>query len=77
MKKLKLNLDELKVESFETTPSGFKNNGTVLGFLKETAPSAASNCDGCGGTPTQYVTCRIPTCVEGTDPSCYTNVFCD
>ncbi len=39
MKKLKLNLDEIKVESFETITKKENPVGTVIGYLEEPAPS--------------------------------------
>jgi len=54
MKKLKLNLEDLKVESFETTKKD-SQMGTVHGF--ETGDTACLNC------PETYMihTCVIPT----------------
>ncbi len=48
MKKLKLNLDDLKVESFETEPRQSKI-GTVLGNLMEGDTQPPENCVGGGG----------------------------
>ncbi len=42
MKKLKLNLDDLKVESFETTPEQPKPKGTVVGNAE---PTELQPCD--------------------------------
>lgn len=60
MKKLKLNLDDLKVESFATTPSHLGEPGTVFG------QSAAITCQGhqtCnGGGCTDIGTTCAPTC---------------
>jgi len=56
MKKLKLNLDDLKVESFETTNSSKKTKGTIVGYVTETDLKPI-----CGNTniecPTNYNTC--------------------
>ena len=66
MKKLKLNIDDLKVESFETTKN-FKNvQGTVKGYR----PTWEGTCDCTGGTcytvdDCTGVTCN-PTCDEDT-----------
>ncbi|MFA5806436.1 MAG: pinensin family lanthipeptide [Melioribacteraceae bacterium] len=48
MKKLKLNLDEIKVESFETNPIQLKT-GTVLGNLMAGDTQPVDNCQGGGG----------------------------
>lgn len=42
MKKLKLNLDEIKVESFETVTKKENLVGTVIGHLE--APAETNNC---------------------------------
>ncbi len=56
MKKLKLNLEDLKVESFETTNSPKKTKGTIVGYVTETDLKPV-----CGNTniecPTNYNTC--------------------
>ena len=59
MKKLKLNIDDLKVESFETTDSSNFNRGTIYGQLKAgdnsngtiaaVAVMGADSCNGGGG----------------------------
>ncbi len=53
MKKLKLNLDEIKVESFETVQSS-QNIGTVLGNMKVTVTDGPGlntcNQSGCAGS---------------------------
>ncbi|MGD8778120.1 MAG: pinensin family lanthipeptide [Ignavibacteria bacterium] len=48
MKKLKLNLEDLKVESFETT-SKISQQGTVNGNLPPGETIPANNCGGGGG----------------------------
>ncbi|MCG8454976.1 MAG: pinensin family lanthipeptide [Holophagales bacterium] len=53
MKKLKLDLDDLKVESFETTPeTGEEAKGTVYGYITQDL----TICDGCND-PTNQNTC--------------------
>jgi len=56
MKKLKLNLDDLKVESFETTPETEKRRpGTVYGFVPvftEAESCLPVNCNDPGGSGT-------------------------
>ncbi len=44
MKKLKLDLNDLKVESFETNPHFVKRQGTVQGFKTETANTCDEAC---------------------------------
>ncbi len=63
MKKLKLNLDELKVESFKTSSEKEENKGTVQGNLPWT--------ETCEGAPTCELqnTCWY-TCARVTGP-CY------
>ncbi|HET6229824.1 MAG TPA: hypothetical protein VFE05_07110 [Longimicrobiaceae bacterium] len=59
MKKFALNLDELKVTAFETTPETLDTRGTVGGQM------ATTRCD-----PTQYV--GGPTCMPGScGDSCF------
>ena len=53
MKKLKLDLENLKVESFETVNEKDKKKGTVYGNLPQTEPytlcrTATCLTDGCG-----------------------------
>ncbi len=48
MKKLKLNLEDLKVESFQTM-NDVKKRGTVVGNSGETCPPFTYPCDGCTG----------------------------
>ena len=55
MKKLKLDLDDLRVDSFDTTPTaGASERGTVFGQYLETAPrwcaTDGDTCDTCGGS---------------------------
>ncbi len=81
MKKLKLNLDEIKVESFETNSEKY-GQGTVLGqVVGPNLPDSAccdSN-DSCGGgTGTNVPKCSDVFCTRGEHcpsgqgwPSCY------
>jgi len=54
MKKLKLNLEDLKVESFATTPEPRGERGTVFG---QTLPTYGTDCP-CD--PTHYTQCTYP-----------------
>ncbi len=65
MNKLKLNLDELAVESFDTTRSE-KAKGTVFG--EQCTCYTQCTCPGC---PTCYATCNY-TCDDATCPNCPT-----
>ena len=64
MKKLKLNLEDLQVESFDTTPQTLKQNGTVFGFSHE-CESEDTECTTCD--PTAF---NPPTCNGCTSGSC-------
>ena len=66
MKKLKLNLDDLKVESFATTPDAASGRGTVFGQDPTHPPE--NTCNTCG---MEMFTCVGYTCVEwcGHNPS--------
>lgn len=73
MEKLKLNLDELKVESFDTTPmqgdqlkgTVYGNSGSVQGPTCQVTCQATlcytCSCAGCGGGATEN-TCQGSTC---------------
>lgn len=57
MHKLKLDLDQLAVESFDTNPSDSARRGTVQGFVPTpaatcfiTCPTCYNTCASCGGT---------------------------
>ncbi len=52
MKKLKLDLDDLKVESFETTPADSRRGGGTL-FGYTAAPSDCNTCELAGGLTNQ------------------------
>ena len=59
MKKIKLDLDDLKVESFDTTPEDReREQGTVFGYF--TCPTICSCVDTCENTCDD--TCMGPTC---------------
>jgi hypothetical protein len=63
MKKLKLNLEDLKVESFETSINQKKRIGTIKGFAP---PFTETNCIQC--EPTEQVECPTLSC-GGTCPN--------
>lgn len=63
MNKLRLQLDELAVESFDTTRHG-DEKGTVFGEQQCTCQTVCS----CPGCPTCDYSCDDPTCV---DQTCY------
>lgn len=68
MKKLSLSLDELHVESFQTTPEEQKSRGTVVGQQC----TCYTNCT-CPGCPTCDHTCPYTcpyTCDDNTCVSC-------
>ena len=72
MKKLKLNLDELKIESFETLPENSQQVGTVQGQdIPWTDPpictteeiTCAATCPAtCFGHNTCWVSCDFTSC---------------
>ncbi len=63
MKKLKLNLKDLKVESFETADEVREKKGTIHGNLPwtETCDGPTCNNDTCWGTCPMNTHC-VPTC---------------
>lgn len=80
MKKIRLELDRLEVESFEAEPDRGRGRGTVRGNMPWTELVTRCQCtdwetcvESCGGSceltlcsPTcQLVTCYDPSCVEG------------
>ena len=74
MKKLKLNLDDLKVVSFETTSKNQQQKGTVYGYQCNTQGDCTelcgpSECFGatCNCPSTPIYTCA--TCI-GVPPNC-------
>ena len=69
MKKMKLSLDDLKVESFQTTPEGGGGgDGTVFGYIS----CDLTICAECppGGCPTQDPSCN-GTCGQSCNGTCY------
>ena len=58
MKKLKLQLEDLRIDSFQTTPTE-KRKGTVVGKENSILVTCESNCPTCEGTC--WETCP-PTC---------------
>lgn len=68
MKKMKLSLDDLKVESFQTTPEESNDKGTVVGYITCDLTLCEECGVGCGATQT-------PSCNGTCDPSC--NGTCD
>jgi len=58
MKKLKLQLEDLRIDSFQTTPVG-KRKGTIVGKEASIVVTCESNCPTCEGT-----------CYETCPPSC-------
>lgn len=82
MKKIKLNLDDLQVESFDTTPEARpEDRGTVFGFTTgsqvicdcDTTPNTCdlNSCDG-GGTGDCNSTNEV-TCATGSQVICECN----
>ncbi|HEY0016230.1 MAG TPA: hypothetical protein VGC13_07920 [Longimicrobium sp.] len=67
MKKLKLQLDDLGVESFDTTCT-VREKGTVVGEQGTCTCNTQCTCPGC---PTCYNTCAY-TCDDATCPACPT-----
>ncbi|MBB4637878.1 hypothetical protein [Longimicrobium terrae] len=65
MKKLTLQLDDLRIESFSTTGAP-RERGTVVGEEQCTCPTACS----CPGCPTCDASCN-GTCGGTCDASCY------
>ncbi len=66
MKKMKLSLDDLKVESFQTTPeSAAQKKGTVFGYITQDL----TLCQECP-TNTCGNTCQGPTCEGTCDNTC-------
>ncbi len=74
MKKLKLNLDEIKVESFETTDASSLSKGTIMGQVTWTQYLSCHTDDGtCRYTCADYsiyYTCLGATCGVGEETCC-------
>ena len=69
MRKLKLDLDQLTVDSFDTNPSDGTRRGTVEGFSHLCGPTHID--------PTCFVSCESCNDTCGTcDPSCASCVSC-
>lgn len=60
MAKLKLNLDDLRVESFATTPQGPDRGGTVHAYQSE---PTCETCDTCTECYTCASNCTCDTCL--------------
>ncbi|MGD8778912.1 MAG: pinensin family lanthipeptide [Ignavibacteria bacterium] len=74
MKKLKLNLEELKVDSFETTNSSLNNKGTAKGYNGDDIGLSISympTCVNCSGNPTCWPT-YANTCPHTCVNTCHT-----
>ena len=73
MKKLKLNFESHRVESFETTSSNLKNKGTAKGFICDEVltVSLMPTCVNCQGEPTCWPT-LAHTCPESCRGTCFT-----
>ena len=67
MVKLKLNLDELSVESFPTTANGEPPRGTVRGAMFESFNR--TDCGSCEGETCEGATC-FTSCGSGAPPQC-------
>lgn len=74
MGKLRLNVEDLKVESFDTLPEVAGQAGTVFGYMMQTTgcPSCGTNCQDCETNDTQgggecqlWYTCNV-TCNDCT-----------
>lgn len=74
MKKLRLELDRLAVESFATAKSATESVGTVRGFVTTTtqpAQETQESCDAtCGGNATIYITCGASCYSCNVTPDC-------
>jgi hypothetical protein len=80
MRKLKLDVDGLAVESFATAKAAIESAGTVRGFATTTQPAedTQESCDTmCGGNRTIYITCELTcyTC-QGESGMCLTQYAC-
>ena len=67
MKKLKLNLDEIKVETFEMDSLKSKNSGTVIAQNVTPATSPAAGC------PTWAISCETMQCGISCQGTCCLN----
>ena len=73
MNKLSLNLAELRVESFDTTPADRTPTGTVFGQDQCTCPTACT----CPGCPTCDHTCYEPGNGNTCEHTCAVEYTCD
>lgn len=73
MKKLKLDLKDLKVESIELSSSTIKKKGSILGNASEYFTECFNTCEGCP-TQDQYtcqdLTCNYFDCSYSCQPTC-------
>jgi hypothetical protein len=87
MKKLRLQLDELNVESF-TTGEGDENRGTVKGNVSTLCTGGGRTCDDgntcvagdtCGDNDTCYISCfgSCPAPCTNEESYCYNNTCFD
>lgn len=79
MKKLKLSLEDLRVQSFATTAAGAGPEGTV--FAQTTNPDPESGCNTCTTQQdTLFVTCNgcggLTVGCNNTDTTCYDTCNC-
>ncbi len=71
MKKMKLSLDDLKVESFQTTPEVAGEEGTVVGYITCDLTVCNECGPGCGSTRQASCNGTCAASCNGTcDPSC-------
>ncbi|MEM7584070.1 MAG: hypothetical protein AAF560_11855 [Acidobacteriota bacterium] len=77
MKKLKLDLDDLEVESFQTTPdTGDSEEGTVYGYLSFGPGNTCDN--GCTGNTACRVCTNQTLCNQNTcQPNCTNHTLCN
>jgi hypothetical protein len=73
MNKLSLNLNELRVESFDTTPTDHREKGTVFAEEQCTCPSACT----CPGCYTCDNTCYEPGNGNTCEHTCAAEYTCD
>ena len=69
MNKMRLDLDALAVESFETQPTA--GRGTVVGAAQQAYPATYPNCSQIDACPSAWActpngTCNDPSCLQGT-----------
>jgi hypothetical protein len=69
MHKLKLDLDQLTVETFDTVPPDGAQRGTVQGF-SHVCHTLLETCDTCDPSCASCISC-YGTCYNTCGPSCY------